>query len=440
MSMLKNKLLVKGELINLSPIIIGTGKSLGWIDIEVIKDENGNFYIPGTSFKGALRHFLKDNYVIPDSDLNIFFGDQDSQAIAIFDDLISINQTKTEIRDGVAIDYKTNIAIDGAKYDYELVPEGYSFNLTIEINLYEDISEENIFKMLATIQHVLKNENKRFCIGAMTTKGFGLLSIDKFNVYHFDNNSNNWINYLLNNTLPAPKQLSKTAYPLRTSNYFSISASFKIKNSLLIGSEPGINDDADRVPLKSNDKLVMPGTSLKGVIRNRAVKIINTLGGNGEEMIKKSFGWADSEGKSKEKYKSRLKIHETYIENVTEKLKNGIKIDRFTGGTIDSALFNTIILWSKGKESIHIRMELNQPEPWEKGLLMLILKDLWTADLAIGSNKARGAGVLVGVSARIIDEQQEFSITSKNDPISINGDQQALENYVEKFINKIKRK
>lgn len=234
MSMLKNKLLVKGELINLSPIIIGTGKSLGWIDIEVIKDENGNFYIPGTSFKGALRHFLKDNYVIPDSDLNIFFGDQDSQAIAIFDDLISINQTKTEIRDGVAIDYKTNIAIDGAKYDYELVPEGYSFNLTIEINLYEDISEENIFKMLATIQHVLKNENKRFCIGAMTTKGFGLLSIDKFNVYHFDNNSNNWINYLLNNTLPAPKQLSKTAYPLRTSNYFSISASFKIKILFLL--------------------------------------------------------------------------------------------------------------------------------------------------------------------------------------------------------------
>ena len=56
MSMLKNKLLVKGELINLSPIIIGTGKSLGWIDIEVIKDENGIFIYP--------VHLLKEHYVI----------------------------------------------------------------------------------------------------------------------------------------------------------------------------------------------------------------------------------------------------------------------------------------------------------------------------------------------------------------------------------------
>jgi len=54
--MLKNKLLVKGELINLSPIIIGTGKSLGWIDIEVIKDENGIFIYP--------VHLLKEHYVI----------------------------------------------------------------------------------------------------------------------------------------------------------------------------------------------------------------------------------------------------------------------------------------------------------------------------------------------------------------------------------------
>lgn len=441
MSQLKNKILVKGELKNISPIIIGTGKSSGWVDIEVIKDEIGKFYIPGTSFKGALRHFLNENYDVPEDLLNTFFGSQDSQAIAIFDDLIAAEQTKIEIRDGVAIDYKTNVAIDGAKYDYEIVPEGYLFNLSLELSIYEDVNEEDILKMLATIQHVLKNENNRFCIGAMTTKGFGILQCSKFEIFKFDASTNSWLNYLLSNNLPKPINLNQLqVFDNKKNKYFSISASFKIKNSLIIGSSPSANEDADKVPLKSNNKPVLPGTSVKGAIRNRAVKIINTLGGNGEEFIKKSFGWADSKGKSKEKYKSRLKIQETYIDDVTQKLKNGIKIDRFTGGTIDSALFNTILLWSTGQESIHIKMELQNAENWEKGLLLLLLKDLCNADLPIGGDKARGAGVLEGVRADINDGNQSYTIISSNGNISVNGDQTALENFVNEFVNKVNDK
>ncbi len=438
MSQLKNKILVKGELKNISPIIIGTGKSSGWVDIEAIKDENGKFYIPGTSFKGVLRHFLNENYDVPEALLNTIFGSQDSQAIAIFDDLIATKQTKIEIRDGVAIDYKTNIAIDGAKYDYEIVPAGYLFKLFLEINMYNDVNEEDILNMLATIQHVLKNDDKRFCVGAMTTKGFGVIKSSNFEIYKFDTSTNSWLDYLLSNNLPTPINLNQfQVFSAKKNNYFSISASFKIKNSLIIGSSPSANEDADKVPIKSNGKTVLPGTSVKGAIRNRAVRIINSMGGNGEEMIKKTFGWTDSKAKSNVKYKSRLRIHETHIKNVTKKLKNGIKVDRFTGGAIDSALFNTILLWSKGKESIHIRMEIKNAESWEKGMILLILKDLWSADLAIGGDKARGAGVLEGVSAEIIDGHQSYTITSSNGNISVNGGQIALENFVKEFVNEI---
>lgn len=440
MSQLKNKILVKGELKNISPIIIGTGKSSGWVDIEVIKDENGNFYIPGTSFKGALRHFLQENYHIPDSLINEFFGSQDAQAIAVFDDLMAIKQTQTEIRDGVAINYKTNIAIDGAKYDYEIVPEGYSFTLSIEINIYDEKeeNEEGLYKMLATINQVLTNEDKRFCVGAMTTKGFGILESKDFKVYQFESSSHSWLDYLLNNKLPEAFDFSCfLPYNKKKINYFSVSACFKIKNSLIIGSSPSVQEEADKVPLKSRGKPILPGTSVKGAIRNRAVRIINTLGGNGEEMLKKTFGWADNKDKSKDKYKSRLRIHETCIENVTEKLKNGIKIDRFTGGTIDAALFSTILLWSNAQESIHIKMELTNAENWEKGLLLLLLKDLWTADLPLGGNKATGAGVLEGVRADIIDGVQSYTIKSSNGNISVDGNQTALENFVNEFVNKI---
>jgi len=447
MTKIKSKILVKGVVENISPIIIGKGKSEGWVDIEVIKDENGNFYIPGSSFKGALRHFLQENFDIRDKTLGIFLGSQESQAIAIFDDLIPTKSTATEIRDGVAIDYKTNIAREGAKYDYEIVPAGYSFDLSIEINIYDDLSEkdvQDVYRMLATINHVLKNENKRFCLGAMTTKGFGVVKLknqEDLKAYKFEPiselSSNPWIKYLLNESLPEEFNFSDySPYNYKSNNYFSISASFRIKNSLIIGSSPSVDDEADKVPLKSNGKWVLPGTSVKGAIRSRAERIINTLGGNGQELLKNTFGWADTNNScEKTKIKSRLKIHETILKDVTEKLKHGIKIDRFTGGTIDSALFNTVLLWSKGEVGVHIRMELKNAEDWEKGLLLLILKDLSISDLPMGGDKARGAGVLEGKSAEI-DDNGTIYIIKENRLTS--GDKEKLEKYLNALNEKVK--
>jgi len=468
MTKIKSKILVKGVVENISPIIIGKGKSEGWVDIEVIKDEKGNFYIPGTSFKGALRHFIQENFNILNKDLDKFFGSQESQAIAIFDDLVPKKPTATEkrdgvaidlspskeddiepvttteIRDGVAIDYKTNIAKEGAKYDYEVVPAGYSFDLSIEINIYDDLNEKDVYRMLATINHVLKNENKRFCLGAMTTKGFGVVKLknqEDLKAYKFEPiselSSNPWIKYLLKKSLPEEFNFSDySPYDYKSNNYFSISASFRIKNSLIIGSSPSVDDEADKVPLKSNGKWVLPGTSVKGAIRSRAERIINTLGGNGQELLKNTFGWADTNNSGeKTKIKSRLKIHETILKDVTEKLKHGIKIDRFTGGTIDSALFSTVLLWSKGEDSVHIRMELKNAEDWEKGLLLLILKDLFISDLPIGGDKARGAGVLKGKSAEI-DDNGTIYIIKEN--MLISGEKEKLEKYIIALNEKVK--
>ena len=64
-----------------------------------------------------------------------------------------------------------------------------------------------------------------------------------------------------------------------------------------------------------------------------------------------------------------------------------------------------------------------------------MLKDLWTADLPLGGNKATGAGVLEGVRAEIIDGHQAYTIISSNSNISVNGDHTELENIVKTFAN-----
>ena len=46
-------------------------------------------------------------------------------------------------------------------------------------------------------------------------------------------------------------------------------------------------------------------------------------------------------------------------------------------------------------------LQKKDEQDWEAGLLLQLLKDLWTGDLAIGGEKNIGRGVLEGLYARI---------------------------------------
>lgn len=74
------------------------------------------------------------------------------------------------------------------------------------------------------------------------------------------------------------------------------------------------------------------------------------------------------------------------------------RIDRFTGGTIDSALFTDKPIWQtdKSKATISINLRVQDCEQKEAGLMLLLMKDLWLGNLSIGGNKAIGRGVLKG--------------------------------------------
>ena len=212
---------------------------------------------------------------------------------------------------------------------------------------------------------------------------------------------------------------------------------------MIIGSYPTSPEEStspevpDKIHVKSNGKAVLTGTSLKGAIRARAVKIINTLGGDGAELVKEVFGWADSEGKSKDKRKSRIVVEESVIENADEKIQYRIKIDRFTGGVIDGALFESKPLWHKD-EIINVKIKLKNAKEWEVGLLLLVLKDLWSGDLPIGGEKSIGRGVLKGLRAAIRFQGEGFNISENDGKLTVEG-KERLEYFVKKFVEKVRR-
>ena len=205
---------------------------------------------------------------------------------------------------------------------------------------------------------------------------------------------------------------------------------------VLIKSSYATLDAADMVPVSTfkdgEPVYYFPGTSLKGVLRSHLERIARTLQPGSicipyfdpkQKMVvpveeeKESYGCGyrsrASEGKDPSwmayhdscatcrlfgslKFGGRLSIGDAYpLPNcapVTE-LRNGVGIDRFTGGVVSGLLFDQIVLIG-GKFETKIR--LTNFELWQLASLNLLLADLQDELLTIGSGRSRGLGRVRG--------------------------------------------
>ena len=133
-----------------------------------------------------------------------------------------------------------------------------------------------------------------------------------------------------------------------------------------------------------------------------------------------------------------LIVDEREVENAKELVQNRIAIDRFTGGAYYGALFEEQALFGNEDTRVTLSLELRQPENYEIGLLLLLLKDLWTSDLPVGGQSSIGRGRLQGIKAvmslyRPEKESQTFSMFW----IKQNGEQLKIRNAktLEDFVN-----
>jgi CRISPR/Cas system CSM-associated protein Csm3 (group 7 of RAMP superfamily) len=232
---------------------------------------------------------------------------------------------------------------------------------------------------------------------------------------------------------------------------FLLKATFKLASPLLIRSSSGSSEISPDVvhlrshrPNETNNKLesvpILSGTSLAGVLWHRAERIINTLG-KSQDIIKELFGVVDE--KTKEAKASRLIVSESTIKNTRDLVQNRIAIDRFTGGAYHGALFDEQILCGSDETLLTLELELRKPSEPEIGLLLLLLKDLWTSDLPVGGGTSIGRGRLQGINAEMTwhhsGKNQQTYIENwtisqnKNAKIQVS-DAQRLEEFVAEFV------
>jgi CRISPR/Cas system CSM-associated protein Csm3 (group 7 of RAMP superfamily) len=238
---------------------------------------------------------------------------------------------------------------------------------------------------------------------------------------------------------------------------FTITATFSLIGSMLIRSAEYSKDktpDAVHLKSKRNDKSesIISGTSLAGVLRHRAVRIVKTLNQKLEtqedrdpEIVEQIFGFVVE--KEKLAQASRLVVQERVIEKPTELVQTRIAIDRFTGGALHGALFDAQPVFGSDETFVTLQLELRKPEKHEIGLLLLLLKDLWTGDLPIGGESSIGRGRLQGICADITyrricadisHEENKWTIQGKDG--LPNGKQELLEDYVQQLVKKVEVK
>ena len=462
------RLFICADLRLLSPLLIGQGTVFdeGGVDIKVLKDKTGCPFIPGTSLAGILRANLEQ---YSDKSIGFIFGtdhgdekDEDGfqSAINILD--VPLKKAEIVVRDGIRIDSITGVVAEHAKYDFEIVERGAVGKLNIEMVLREyHINRENgkirddIARCISVLTEILHNG---FEAGAKTTVGFGKIGCENVKLYYYDFHKKEAVKAWLTGAKLNPErseflyQPPAVEYSVAGENlivdaYLSIRSSLLVRNYIFKGQDK--DDRISAIPEESKGEYLIPGPTVKGVFRNHAAYILRRMGFEEEEsdkMLNDLMGNMQNESvpstEKIDKTKSRFKVKEVYFSKNAPGIKPFVqrrnRIDRFTGGTVDTALFATKPLWKNGAGApVHIHFEIahcNVNADWEAGLALFLLKDLCTGNIAIGGEKSVGRGTMQGERILIHFNDNDWELDGNGKVIK--GDATALEKMADALIKK----
>lgn len=193
-----------------------------------------------------------------------------------------------------------------------------------------------------------------------------------------------------------------------------IDVEIKIDTPLVVKSgqqnvlDPSLPDDQMLRSVKDGrPQEVIPGSSLKGAFRSRAERLLRGQGYEIDDPFTSSRKYLKLSEDGMEAYKASCNISQFFgslgmrgrvqfadafpvnPDEVKTGVRNGVGIDRITGGARRGALFNLEVV-EEGTFSTQIKME--NFELWQLSLILWLVKDLNEGHIRLGSAASRGFG------------------------------------------------
>ncbi len=426
---------VLGDLVAESPLHLG-GADDPAVDAPILTDRvSGRPLLTGTSLAGALRAYLADllaGYFAEEEPREVakLFGGAPGDdkglpsPLVVYDSLReSAPGAPPEIRDGVALDPASGTAEEHKKFELEVLPAGARFEIRLDLAVLREADEA---RLLALLHAALGGmERGEVPLGARASRGFGHCRAGRWRAQRFDlGSAAGWRAWLASDPerpLPAredaeaPREAApptlatvlRAAWPELGEptpvgdgrRWFRAILDLRWPRAGLLVRSPGAGPgDLDATHLHSGGEPVLPGTSLAGALRSRSLRIARLLHGDaGTGLVDRLFG-PRLEGTTDPSFvpaASRLIVEESVLEERRPLQVSRIRVDRFTGGVVDGALFDEEPVFGAAARTA---VTIKNPEPGESGLLLLALKDLLTGDLPVGGTAAVGRGVAEGTA------------------------------------------
>ena len=470
-----------------TPLQVGAGEGDELTDSLLRRNSEGELVIPGSSVAGALRGValrlaprmgmaginerpcqswsVETSRKVCGCVVCRLFGDVSPveeklhdgyragpSKVWVYDaETVAGNEPVCYIRDSVGIARNTGTAADAVKFDREIVASGAMFLLRLRI---ESLEEPERILLGAVLDEWARG---RGWIGAGSARGQGAFSLQNICVREWDlsdpeqlmeylaqedhwqggHNKSLWIESSASAFRTVVKPVSRMTPAGAARSFVQFDAQIAFQGGFLINDMTStFLFDFDHAPMLSAPSPgrlpVLPGSSLRGVVRSQAERILRTLAClQGEENYGARCPACDSLQRRRRQDKSILESCDSMLETfaaqkkkvanhekpclacqlfgssregsrlrledapyqgphpVRYKALDFLAVDRFTGGGQAGRKFDALAVWDP---TFHARLFLESPQDWEIGLLLLTLRDIEEGLVPVGFGGAKGFG------------------------------------------------
>lgn len=402
-----------------SPLSVGNGDD-NLTDHDCIRNSNGDLFIPATSIAGVFSHYLNEEQ------RNLFAPKSNNEYLQspyfISDAILASSNVNMSIRDGVKLT-ENKTAEKSAKYNFEVIETGAEFDFRIELTIRDG---DNADKMKEIVDFLLNGFNSgEIVLGLKSKRGYGKVSLIRVYKKSFDKDIDSLLKFNKYNFKNYDEYILKQENLNKNFDYLEVE--LEQIGGLSIRRYSSRAGEADFEHIKSNGTPVIPGTSWAGLIRGQVERYVNLIENqfNIKLDVNLDHWFGREKHKNSEAVASNIIVEESIIEKSKEITLTRNKIDRFSGGASDRALFTekavfngTTKLGIKIKKGITYKDNELQEDSTKStknskvennskivGLIALVLKDIDNGLIALGGQTSVGRGIFKIQSCKLNNEE-----------------------------------
>lgn len=385
-------------------------------DVEMILlGSDGRPMVQGSSIAGVLRSWVQKNQPVRAAE-KLFGASRsgklgDRTSLVTVSDGVFVDDTVSQLRPRLPMNHKTAVAQNakvsdtaerqGGLFHMRSIAAGskFRFNLLLQTKGRDKDAEQLLEEALSALHSQLIG------IGGQSANGFGLVKLSvKCRSFNLTQTADRMA-WLEDAEPTEPVKLKKLRSETIT---FTVTGS---TSGVLVHSgqrEKRGDKNSVATVIRDAQGSILPGSSLKGVIRGRAEMIANYL--NRPEIVTKLFGTQGSAG--------LVRIRECRLKGEKRRVITRTRINRFTGGVMEKKLFSEEPVSGK----VCIRAEAFTRDASALGLLFYAMRDLAMGLYSIGSEGSIGRGCIRDGKLKVEDEKQRCTLSFTDNVTVCEGD------------------